>query len=691
MSQASRKLADPIKKRSYIKGRLTMFKTYIDNIEKLEKLTDQQISELRLRISKLEACFSTFDDLQSEIEIESENPDEQMKALDQPIDYWDTIIIHLAVNKLDHATSRRWEEHKSSLGEVPTLDEFFKFIRDRADVLEASRPSKLNIKAERAATFVASSQPHINRNFNNNCVICNQEHRLFECTRFISMSLDERNDVVSKYKLCINCFKPGHRAYNCKSFGCKICKYKHNALLHRNRPQSEDSSTKVSSTQAVTKVTSHSTSSVGVVAGCEPPPTELAVASSCAVPTRYVPPSAEPVSLSTVASQYVLLSTALVKVFSKNKNKYYVARVLLDSGSQLSLVTESFCKKLGLSCKRIDHNFNINGIGNSKLQLVESSNFVIKSMHNNFSVEINCMILPRITNMLPSVKVNVDKLNIPGDILVDLADSRFYEPSEVDILIGADLFWELVTSQQVKLGKGLPTLQSSKLGWLVTGPVDILCIPKIEAKCNLARGVSDQLEKFWKVEEVICIDKIPSSTEEEFCEKHFVKNMYRTENGRFCIKMPFHTSPSVLGDTFVKAKSRLINLEKRLKKQPGIKDIYEQLEQMRQHFWMRWQHEYISELQHRTKWRKPDINLRIGDMVIIKESNLPPLRWKIGRIHDLHMGNDGVSRVADVRTASGTVRRAINRLCPLFEPEDEQFKKPEDGKLKVRPSTGGVC
>lgn len=50
--------------------------------------------------------------------------------------------------------------------------------------------------------------------------------------------------------------------------------------------------------------------------------------------------------------------------------------------------------------------------------------------------------------------------------------------------------------------------------------------------------------------------------------------MYRTENGRFCVKMPFHTTPSVLGDSFVKAKSRLINLEKRFKKQPHIKDMY---------------------------------------------------------------------------------------------------------------------
>lgn len=228
-------------------------------------------------------------------------------------------------------------------------------------------------------------------------------------------------------------------------------------------------------------------------------------------------------------------------------------------------------------------------------------------MHNNFSVEVNCMILPRITNMLPSVKVNANKLNIPGDILVELADSRFYEPSEVDILIGADLFWELVTSQQVKLGKGLPTLQSSKLGWLVTGPVDIIC--NYEANCHLARSVSEQLERFWKVEEGICIDNLQSSTEEEFCEKHFVKNMHRTENGRFCVKIPFHTSPTVLGDSFVKAKSRLMNLEKRFKKQPNVKGPYV---------------EFINEyeqLHHLSECNKPPFACYLPHHPVIKEKS----------------------------------------------------------------------
>lgn len=118
-----------------------------------------------------------------------------LKSLEQPVEYWDTIIIHLAVNKLDNATSRKWEEYKSSIGDIPTLQEFFRFSRDRADVIESSRSSKLsgNNKNERTTNLIASAQVNSNRPLN--CVVCKQDHRLFECTKFISMSLTERKKI----------------------------------------------------------------------------------------------------------------------------------------------------------------------------------------------------------------------------------------------------------------------------------------------------------------------------------------------------------------------------------------------------------------------------------------------------------------------------------------------------------------
>lgn len=45
-----------------------------------------------------------------------------------------------------------------------------------------------------------------------------------------------------------------------------------------------------------------------------------------------------------------------------------------------------------------------------------------------------------ITSVMPSRKIHLSGANIPSNI--NLADPTFYEPSEVDILIGADLFWD---------------------------------------------------------------------------------------------------------------------------------------------------------------------------------------------------------------------------------------------------------
>lgn len=97
---------------------------------------------------------------------------------------------------------------------------------------------------------------------------------------------------------------------------------------------------------------------------------------------------------------------------------------------------------------------------------------------------------------------------------------------------------------------------------------------------------------------------------------------------------------------------------------------YQRIEQLRQLFWSRWHKEYITELQVRRKWKSSRGTLNIGDLVLIKDENLPPLKWLLGRIVKLYPGTDGVVRVADVRTSSGILKRSFSRICPLPNKED---------------------
>ncbi|XP_051864256.1 uncharacterized protein LOC127566275 [Drosophila albomicans] len=94
-------------------------------------------------------------------------------------------------------------------------------------------------------------------------------------------------------------------------------------------------------------------------------------------------------------------------------------------------------------------------------------------------------------------------------------------------------------------------------------------------------------------------------------------------------------------------------------------DGWQRITQLQQVFWNRWREEYVTLLQRRSKWRTPDRRLQVNDLVLVKDENLPPLRWPLARVLALIPGKDGECRVADLKTTCGSTRRAINKLCLL--------------------------
>ncbi|XP_011859105.1 PREDICTED: uncharacterized protein LOC105556617 [Vollenhovia emeryi] len=94
-------------------------------------------------------------------------------------------------------------------------------------------------------------------------------------------------------------------------------------------------------------------------------------------------------------------------------------------------------------------------------------------------------------------------------------------------------------------------------------------------------------------------------------------------------------------------------------------DRWQIVHKITQDFWKRWSQEYLTSLQGRVKWNREQINLNIDDVVLIQDINAPPLRWKLGRVNELHKGRDDKVRIVTLQTANGTYKRAINKLCKL--------------------------
>lgn len=98
---------------------------------------------------------------------------------------------------------------------------------------------------------------------------------------------------------------------------------------------------------------------------------------------------------------------------------------------------------------------------------------------------------------------------------------------------------------------------------------------------------------------------------------------------------------------------------------------WELIQQRQQVFWMRWSSEFITRLQQRPKWMKPKPNLEVGQLVIIKDERMPPLKWKLGRVLAVHPGSDGLVRVATLKTEGGELKRPIVKLALLpIEPSN---------------------
>jgi hypothetical protein len=100
-------------------------------------------------------------------------------------------------------------------------------------------------------------------------------------------------------------------------------------------------------------------------------------------------------------------------------------------------------------------------------------------------------------------------------------------------------------------------------------------------------------------------------------------------------------------------------------------------------FWSRWRKEFLLNLQVRQNWCKPFKDLHVGDIVLVKEPNLPRNRWELARVIRANRSNDGHVRTVmlangsldskGVRTRSQKhLERPIDKLILLVEGQDTE-------------------
>ncbi|XP_011706648.1 PREDICTED: uncharacterized protein LOC105461841, partial [Wasmannia auropunctata] len=184
----------------------------------------------------------------------------------------------------------------------------------------------------------------------------------------------------------------------------------------------------------------------------------------------------------------------------------------------------------------------------------------------------------QITNRIPASSLKRRRFDIPQNI--KLVDPQFHVSSEVDLLVGAEVFWDLLSVGQIKTLHNHPTLQKTRLGWILAGrlgaPVhSTLKLQSFHASISNDQ-LHDQLSRFWQLEDNLTT-AANYTFEETYCEKHFLSHVSQNHDGRYIVSLPIRENViNKLGDSRGIALKRLKGIERRFKRDPALKIQYTQ-------------------------------------------------------------------------------------------------------------------
>ncbi|XP_055386948.1 uncharacterized protein LOC129615656 [Condylostylus longicornis] len=209
-------------------------------------------------------------------------------------------------------------------------------------------------------------------------------------------------------------------------------------------------------------------------------------------------------------------------------------RALIDQRSQSSFITKEVANQL--QPKRIKIDTIITVIGAKEISSVKSSvSITITSKQcNEFSITTTAYVLENLTKILPQEQVYKDKWEHLKNI--ELADPEFEKPAKVNLILGSDIFIEILLSGIIKGQSYHPIAQQTVFGWIVTGPGARKTLKK-RLICHVTlRDIDAQVKQFWAAEE---IPKNEMVKEDEECEVLYKANTQRNNEGRYIARISF--------------------------------------------------------------------------------------------------------------------------------------------------------
>ncbi|XP_055632521.1 uncharacterized protein LOC129772999 [Toxorhynchites rutilus septentrionalis] len=469
---------------------------------------------------------------------------DHLKAANQVLHLANPVLVQELVEKLPGSLKLEWAVYKSRQPDatLATFGEFMGGLVSAASQVTFDLPSSSrNFKGDHKTKERGIVQTHspfpaptpasnllVNKKLGKPCIVCNREgHRVVECDKFKSFSLDERWNVVHQKALCRTCLN-SHGKWPCKSWkGCGIegCHQKHNKLLHLpSQPQPYSNM-----------------SANHLIQGNGPFPM-----------FRVLP---------------VVLYAG---------ERFEVIFAFIDEGSSISLLDETIAERLCATGPSEPLTLQWTGMvtreepGSKRVQLDISVRGNSNRHKLSYVRTVSCLVLPSQTLKYKELCQRYPHLR--GLPLED------YEMVQPKLLIGLD---HLRLGVPLKLREGGPMdpiAAKCRLGWSVYGclsdsPSRAVVNFHVAAYTDPDQKLNNQLRDYFALEDVGVSGLYGplESDEDTRARKILERTTRRTEHG-FETGLLWRDDNPDFPDSYPMAVRRLYSLEKKLEKNPTLKE-----------------------------------------------------------------------------------------------------------------------
>lgn len=371
------------------------------------------------------------------------------------------------------------------------------------------------------------------------CVFCGQDHWSDECPKYTT----QRARMEKLKGSCFRCLQKGHLAKDCqKQKNCFHCgkNNHHRSLCSKLFTITESTPTEPGLQTVNIQDNLEESTSEGANIAC---------------------------------GNQVLMQTATTTVGRNPENQSISVRIILDSGSQRTYITEKLAENLKLELKPPER-LSVATFGSDKPKQIKYRDTVLQlTLKDGSLMCIEASVVPHITGKISRVPLNTEDLTFLKNEGWEskLADTlpTDSEHSPIEMLIGNDYYFELLLPRKMELGEGLYLFQS-KLGWILggrytstgnsteipsllvstlgTAPTEMKASTHMLSKVDSPLLDKPDLNSFWNLESIGIVDSPLTSDDDRALE--MFNSTVKFDSGRYLVSWPWKESPQLLPDNY---------------------------------------------------------------------------------------------------------------------------------------------